>query len=197
MKKRFVTTLLSLSLAMTMATPAFAAELAPASGESSKDVTATYNTADDSVTHSYYATVEWKVPSFTYTFQGGEYTWDTTTLAYKKTGSTGEAKWDAESKAVTLKVTNKSDQPINCSAELKKNEAQTDTLTISYTKTDASATRAAAAIAIAEGKSYGDYTAENSGTATECDLSGTIAVSGAPNKSEEKLATITVTLSHD
>lgn len=197
MKKRFVTTLLSLSLAMTMATPVFATELTPSSGESSKDVTATYNTADDSVTHSYYATVEWNVPSFTYTFQGGAYTWSTDNLAYEKTGSTGEAKWDAESKAVTLKVTNKSDQPINCNAALTKNAAQSGTFTISYTKTNESATTAAAAITIEPGKSYGDYTAENSGTATECDLSGTIAVSGAPNKSEEKLATITVTLSHD
>ena len=38
MKKRFVTTLLSLSLAMTMATPAFAAELITPAGDSSKDV---------------------------------------------------------------------------------------------------------------------------------------------------------------
>ena len=198
MKKRFVTTLLSLSLAMTMATPAFAAELiTPASGGSSREVTATYNTAADEVTHSYYATVDWTVPSFTYTFQGGAYTWDTTTLAYKKTGDTGEAKWVANSQSVTLKVTNKSDQPINCNAELKKNNAQPETLNISYTKTNESATTAAAAVTIAEGKSYGDYTAQNSGKATECDLSGKIAVSGAPNKTDNKLATITVTLSHN
>lgn len=197
MKKRFVTTLLSLSLAMTMATPAFAAELTPASGEKSQDVKATYNTAADEVTHTYYATVDWTVPTFTYTFQGGAYTWSTDKLAYEKKGSTGEAKWDAESKEVTLKVTNKSDKPINCDAVLTKNAAQAADFTISYTKKNESATTAAAAITIAEGKSYGDYTAENSGTATECDLSGTINVSGAPNKADEKLATITVTLSHN
>ena len=196
MKKRFVTTLLSLSLAMTMATPAFAAELTPA-GDSSKDVTATYNTAADEVTHSYYATVDWTVPSFTYTFQGGAYTWSADKLAYEKTGTTGTAAWDTESKTVTLKVTNKSDQPINCDATLTKNIAQADAFSILYTKANESATTAAAAVTIEEGKYYGDYTAENSGTATVCDLSGTIAVSGAPNKSDKKLATITVTLSHD
>lgn len=197
MKKRFVTTLLSLSLAMTMATPAFAAESITPVGDSSKDVTATYNTEADQVTHSYYATVDWTVPSFTYTFQGGAYTWSADKLAYEKKGLTGVAAWDEESQPVNLKVTNKSDQPINCDATLTKNIAQADTFTISYTKTKESATTAAAAVTIEPGKSYGDYTNPNSGTATECDLSGTIKVSGAPNKDETKLATITVTLSHN
>ena len=120
--KRIFSILLALTLMLALAVPAFAADPSwngsawdPADGDS-KDVTASYTTSDDDVTHTYYATITWSVPFFTYNFEGTMYTWQTGTLNYKATGKTGTAGWDAAEKDITLTVTNRSDMAINCSA---------------------------------------------------------------------------------
>ena len=111
--KRIFSILLALTLMVALAVPAFAADpngtwngetWTPADGNS-QNVTANYTTSDDEVRHTYYATITWNVPSFSYNFQGTQYTWQTGTLNYKATGQTGTAGWEAEEKDITLTVT--------------------------------------------------------------------------------------------
>lgn len=198
--KRIFSILLALTLMLALAVPAFATTIEPTQGESSKNVTATYKTSADEVVHTYYVTVEWNVPAFTYNFQGKQYTWQTGTMNYKETGSTGTAGWgdaethsESETKNITLMVTNRSDMAVNCSAAILKNASQPETLGVTYQKTG-TATSAAAAITVEDGK-WGEKTDPNSGEATKCDLSGTITVSGIPDKNQATLGTITVTIS--
>lgn len=197
--KKVTSLLLALVMALALAVPAFAVEPVvekwPGPEDTSKDVTASYKTAPDEGVHAYHVTINWKVPSFTYNFQGTQYTWNPEDLNYTKTGGTGEAKWDNESGDLTLTVINRSDMDVYCKAALDKNPQQADTLTVTYQrKAGQTANKADAAITV-EGNNWKDYTAVNSGKEKPCDLGGTISVSGTPNKDVTKLATITVTLS--
>jgi hypothetical protein len=176
------------------------------SGSASQDVTASYTDTADEVVHTYYATITWDVPSFTYNFQGTTYKWNTSTMNYEKVegGATGKAGWvgvdadgktatynESQSEKVTLKVTNKSDMAITCSATATKNTDQATELSVTYNQSGT----AEAAITLGNGVAAKDKTTANSGEARECDLSGMITVSGVPNRDETTLATITVTLS--
>lgn len=196
--KKFTSMLLALVMALALAVPAFAADLADGevSGNQSQDVTANYTTSDDETANTYYVTVTWgAAPAFTYNYQGTKYVWQPGTLSYKADGKTGTEGWAESSKNVSLKVENKSDMAVNCAVAVSVDESQKDGLTLTYTQTTPANTQAAAAIKIESGKTAADYTKENSGTATECDLSGNIAVSGKPTANTSKLGTITLTLS--
>lgn len=190
--KKVTSLLLALVMALALAVPAFAETVNPSEGESSKDVQVTVKQPGDTVVPGYYVKVDWDVPAFTYTYYGNTYTWNTTGKYYTSTKN-GTDGWDAESKDITLTVTNQSDvTTVNCEANLTKDANQPDGLTVTYTKSKADQTTAAAVVA--SGKAPSDYTQENPGTAGVCDLSGTITVSGAPDKEATKLATITLTL---
>lgn len=195
--KKVTSLLLALVMALALAVPAFAegTTIQPSKGDSSKNVEATYTNEKDSVVHKYDFTISWApVPAFSYKFKGTVYTWKTDTLSYEATGTTGEEGWANNGTGdITLKVLNRSDMAVNCEATLVKNIEQPEGLNVTYTKAS-SETSAAAAISVEDGH-WGEYTAENSGQVKECDLSGTIAVTGVPNKSATTLATITVTVS--
>lgn len=195
--KKITSLLLALVMALALAVPAFAVgeEIQPEGKNGTQDVTASYTTSADEGVHAYHVTIEWNVPSFTYNFQGTQYTWNPTDLNYTKSGNTGEAKWDKESGDLTLLVKNRSDMDVYCKAALEKNAQQANTLTVTYQrKADQTADKAEAAVTV-DGNNWKNYTAKDSGTEQSCDLGGTIAVSGTPNKDIVKLATITVTLS--
>mgnify|MGYP004590908585 FL=1 len=195
--KKVTSLLLALVMALALAVPAFAEgdTIQPEGKNGTQDVTASYNTAADEGVHVYHVTIDWQVPSFTYNFQGTQYTWNPTDLNYTKSGDTGEAKWTKESGDLTLKVKNRSDMPVYCKATLEKNTQQADTLTVNYQrKADQTADKAEAAVTV-EGNNWKNYTTKDSGAEKTCDLGGTITVSGTPNKDVVKLATITVTLS--
>lgn len=190
--KKVTSLLLALVMALALAVPAFAETVNPSEGESSKDVQVTVNQPGDTVVPGYYVKVDWEVPAFTYTYYGNTYTWNTTGKYYTSTKN-GTDGWDAESKDITLTVTNQSDKTtVNCTVALTKDAAQPDALTVTYAATDANAKTAAAVVAT--DKKPSDYTEQNPGTAGVCDLSGKITVSGAPDKNATKLATITLTL---
>lgn len=195
--KKVTSLLLALVMALALAVPAFAEDLADSevTGGKTQDVTASYKTAADEGVHAYHVTIDWEVPSFTYNFQGTKYTWNPTDLNYTKSGNTGEAKWDKDSGDLTLMVKNRSDMDVYCKAALEKNTQQADNLTVTYQrKADQTADKADAAVTV-DGNNWKNYTAKDSGKEKTCDLGGTISVSGTPNKDVVKLATITVTLS--
>lgn len=195
--KKVTSLLLALVMALALAVPAFAAgtEIEPVGKNGSQDVTASYKTAPDEGVPAYHVTIEWKVPSFTYNFQGTQYTWNPEDLNYTKTGDTGKATWDKDSGDLTLTVKNRSDMDVYCKAALEKNPQQAEALTVTYQrKAGQTANKADAAITV-EGNNWKNFTTANSGKEKHCDLGGTISVSGTPNKDVAKLATITVTLS--
>lgn len=195
--KKITSLLLALVMALALAVPAFAEDLADSevTGGKTQDVTASYKTAADEGVHAYHVTIDWEVPSFTYNFQGTKYTWNPTDLNYIKTGETGEAKWTKESGDLTLTVKNRSDMDVYCKATLEKNSAQAEGLQVTYErKADQTADKAAAAVTV-DGTNWKNFTTANSGEEKTCDLGGKIIVSGTPNKDVTKLATITVTLS--
>lgn len=195
--KKVTSLLLALVMALALAVPAFAEDLADSevTGGKTQDVTASYETAADEGVHAYHVTIDWDVPSFTYNFQGTQYTWNPTDLNYTKSGNTGKAKWDKDSGDLTLMVKNRSDMDVYCKATLEKNSAQAEGLQVTYErKADQTADKADAAVTV-DGNNWKNYTAKDSGAEKTCDLGGTISVSGTPNKDVAKLATITVTLS--
>ena len=191
--KKVTSLLLALVMALALAVPAFAEDVTPTEGKTSDEVTVNVEKPADTIVNGYYVKVEWKVPSFDYTYYGTTYTWNTDGRYYASVKK-GEDGWTTgESKNITLTVTNQSDvTTVNCEAKLTKDANQPDGLTVTYTKSKADQTTAAAVVA--SGKAPSDYTQENPGTAGVCDLSGTITVSGAPDKEATKLATITLTL---
>ena len=190
--KKVTSLLLALVMALALAVPAFAETVTPTTGDTSSDVQVTVKQPGDTINNGYYLKVDWEVPSFSYTYYGSTYTWNTDGMYYTSTKN-GTDGWDDESKNITLKVTNQSDvTTVNCEANLTKDANQPGELTVTYTKSKADQTTAAAVVA--SGKAPSDYTETNPGTAGVCDLSGTIAVSGAPSKTATKLATITLTL---
>lgn len=195
--KKVTSLLLALVMALALAVPAFAAgdEIQPEGKNGTHDVTASYTTSADEGVHAYHVTIDWNVPSFTYNFQGTQYTWNPTDLNYTKSGDTGEAKWTKESGDLTLMVKNRSDMDVYCKATLEKNSAQAEGLQVTYErKPDQTAVKADAAVTV-DGTNWKNFTTANSGKEKTCDLGGTISVSGTPNKDVVKLATITVTLS--
>lgn len=191
--KKVTSLLLALVMALALAVPAFAETVTPTAGDTSSDVQVTVNQPGDTIENGYYLRVEWDVvPSFSYTYYGSTYTWNTDGMYYTsaKNGTDG---WDDDSQNITLKVINQSDvTTVNCEANLTKDANQPDGLTVTYTKSKDDQTTAAAVVA--SGKAPSDYTEQSPGMAGVCDLSGTIAVSGAPSKTATKLATITLTL---
>lgn len=190
--KKVTSLLLALVMALALAVPAFAETVTPTTGATSSDVQVTVEQPGDTINNGYYLKVDWEVPSFSYTYYGSTYTWNTDGMYYTSTKN-GTDGWEAESKNITLKVTNQSDvTTVNCEANLTKDANQPDGLTVTYTKSKADQTTAAAVVA--SGKAPSEYTETTPGTAGVCDLSGTIAVSGAPSKTATKLATITLTL---
>lgn len=197
--KKVTSLLLALVMALALAVPAFAEDLAKGevSGNKTQDVTAEYTTTPDDTKHTYHVTVTWgTAPKFTYNYQGTEYTWQPGTLSYQETKKTGQEGWkdNKTEESVSLTVENKSDMVVKCSVGTRVDDSQKNGLTLTYTLNNPLNTQAAAAITIADGKSAADYTAEGSGTAVLCDLSGTIKVGGAPTKGATTLGTITLTL---
>ena len=195
--KKVTSLLLALVMALALAVPAFAAgtEIEPAGKNGSQDVTAKYTTSSNETVNTYFVTVTWgNAPEFTYNYQGTKYVWQPTTLNYKADGKTGTEGWAESSKSVSLKVENKSDMAVNCAVAAAVDASQSDDLTLTYAQTTPANTKAEAAITIESGKTAADYTAEGVGKATECDLSGTITVSGKPTANTTKLGSITLTL---
>ena len=203
--KRIFSILLALTLMLALAVPAFATEIPPKSGESSKDVTANYATSDDDVTHTYYVTIAWDAPEFTYNFQGTMYTWDTTHLKYTADSQTGEAGWlqddstyaDSVTKDIKLTVTNRSDMPVYCSAN-KQNSGDWEGVTVTYNSGAAKTGTAESVVAqtVHDNKTWSTF-----GTASEAKtlvLTAPLEVSGAPAVSGKTgsvtLTKITVTL---
>ena len=195
--KKVTSLLLALVMALALAVPAFAEDTWPADADKSRDVTAEYTTTPDDTKHTYHVTVTWgTAPKFTYNYQGTEYTWQPGTLSYQETKKTGQEGWkdNKTEESVSLTVENKSDMAVNCSVDTSVDASQKNGLTLTYTLNKPENTQAAAAITIEEGKSAANYTTEGSGTATHCDLSGTIKVGGTPTKGATTLGTITLTL---
>ena len=195
--KKITSLLLALVMALALAVPAFAVELADkeVSGDKTQNVTAKYTTSEDETVNTYFVTVTWgTAPEFTYNYRGTKYVWQPGNLSYKADGTTGTEGWKEISKDVSLTVENKSDMAVNCSVGTSVDASQKDGLTLTYTLNHPENTQVAAAITIAEGMSAANYTAEGSGTAIPCDLSGTIKVGGTPTKDATTLGTITLTL---
>lgn len=193
--KKVTSLLLALVMALALAVPAFAVDTWPTDADKSKDVTAKYTTSKDETVNTYFVTVTWgTAPEFIYNYQGTKYVWQPGSLSYKADGKTGTEGWVESSKNVSLEVKNKSDMAVNCSVGTSVDASQKGGLTLTYTLSKPENTQAAAAITIAAGKSAADYTAENSGSETTCDLSGTIKVEGTPTKDATTLGAITLTL---
>lgn len=195
--KKVTSLLLALVMALALAVPAFAAGevIQPEGNNGTQDVTAKYTTSKDETVNTYFVTVTWgTAPEFTYNYQGTKYVWQPGNLSYKADGTTGVEGWVEKSKAVSLTVENKSDMVVKCAVSVAPDASQTDGLQLTYAQTTPANTQAEAAITIESGKTAADYTAENSGHATTCDLSGTITVDGTPTKDITTLGTITLTL---
>lgn len=197
--KKVTSLLLALVMALALAVPAFAVELTDkeVSGNRTQDVTANVTVTDDQKVNTYFVKVEWNQPSFSYIFKGTKYTWDTTNLKYK-TEDIGKDGWESNTSALSLKVTNSSDMPVNCTATLVPNTEVHKNLTMTCWDNSNTVTKTAdAVITIGAGETAADYTGDDaSRKPKECDLSGTITVGGEPNKTKgaTTLGTITLTL---
>lgn len=197
--KKVTSLLLALVMALALAVPAFAADevIQPVGNNGTQDVTAEYTTTPDDTKHTYHVTVTWgTAPKFTYNYQGTEYTWQPGTLSYQETKKTGQEGWkdNKTEESVSLTVENKSDMVVKCSVGTRVDDSQKNGLKLIYTLSHPTNTQAAAAITIESGKTAANYTTENSGKATHCDLSGIIKVEGMPTKGATTLGTITLTL---
>lgn len=197
--KKVTSLLLALVMALALAVPAFAVELADSevSGNRTQDVTANVSVTEDQTVNTYFVKVEWNQPSFSYTFKGTKYTWDTTYLKYK-TEDIGQDGWVSNTSALSLKVTNSSDMPVNCTAKLVPNTKDHEKLTMTCWDNSNTVTKTAdAVITIGAGETEANYTnPDENRKPKECDLSGTITVGGEPNKTKgaTTLGTITLTL---
>lgn len=198
--KKVTSLLLALVMALALAVPAFAEsvdEKWPGPNDTRKDVTAQVDVTADKTVNTYHVTVSWNVPKFSYTFAGTTYTWNTTELRYE-TAPNGTEGWDNNGQgALELKVVNRSDMPVNCKAELAANKTTHKDLTMECWENNVTTGKADAVITMAEGETEANYTKpDENRTEKECDLSGTITVSGEPNKAKgaTTLGTITLTL---
>ena len=201
--KKVTSLLLALVMALALAVPAFAEDLATGevTGDKTQNVTANVTVTKDEINGKYHVKVDWVAPSFSYSFGGTRYTWDTEGLKYdgvaiKPTGwgTTGEESQDG---ALTLKVTNYSDKAVYCKAALVKNASQTG-LDVSYG--DSGVKKATADTIVTDSNNPSAYTNPHTGEVPTADLGGKITMSGTPNKPEQTqngviLATITLTLS--
>ena len=200
--KKITSLLLALVMALALAVPAFADELTKdeVSGDRTQNVTADVTVTKDQTVNKYFVEVKWKPISFSYTFEGAEYTWDTTGLKYEKKpiGKTGWGTNAAESQTqeLTLTVSNKSDMAVYCKAVLTKDTNQPDTLNVSY---GTNGVMIATANAVVDSSNPSNYTTnDGSIVPTIANLGGNITMSGTPKKatnSNTVLATITLTLS--
>lgn len=88
--KRIFSILLALTLMLALAVPAFATEVEPVTGASSKsqDVTATYTAPSHTSTGTvYYVTIQWEQTAdknLAYTGEQATYTWNGTSMKYEK-----------------------------------------------------------------------------------------------------------------
>lgn len=197
--KKVTSLLLALVMALALAVPAFAEsvdEVWPGPDDISKEVLAQVDVIADKTVNTYHVTVSWNVPKFSYKFAGTTYTWNTTNLKYM-TAPNGTEGWANDGKGtLELKVVNRSDMPVNCKAELAANKATHKDLTMTCWNNNEATGTADAVITMAAGETAANYTGDGNRTAKECDLSGTITVSGKPNKTvgDTTLGTITLTL---
>lgn len=106
--KKALSMILVLTMVLALALPAMAAEetVTPASGESSKNVTADFTGKTEKANTVYYVTITWDANnsnSLKYTGKQGVYTWDGKTMKYTEdTTQTKAAKWEG---TATYKVT--------------------------------------------------------------------------------------------
>lgn len=200
--KKVTSLLLALVMALALAVPAFAVDPVveewPSEKDTRKDVTAQVDVIADETVNTYHVTVTWKVPEFSYTFAGTKYTWNTTELMYT-TAPNGTAGWANNGQgALELKVVNRSDMPVNCKAKLDADTTTHEKLTMTCWDNNNEKTGTAdAVITMGAGQTEANYTKpDENRTEKECDLSGTITVSGEPNKAKgaTTLGTITLTL---
>lgn len=200
--KKVTSLLLALVMALALAVPAFAAEPVvekwPGPEDTRKDVTAQVDVIADETVNTYHVTVTWKVPQFSYTFAGTKYTWNTTDLKYT-TAPNGTDGWANNGQGtLELKVVNRSDMAVNCTAKLDADTTTHKNLTMTCWDNSNTVTKTAdAVITIGADETEANYTnPDENRTAKECDLSGTITVGGEPNKAKgaTTLGTITLTL---
>lgn len=200
--KKVTSLLLALVMALALAVPAFAEDLAKGevNGNKTQDVTANVSVTEDQTVNKYFVEVKWKPISFSYTFAGAEYTWDTTGLKYDKK-DIGKTGWgpdaaDNQTQELTLTVNNKSDKAVYCKAVLTKDTNQPETLNVSY---GTNGVMTAMAEAVVDSSNPSNYTTnDGSIVAKTANLGGSITMSGTPKKetsSNTVLATITLTLS--
>lgn len=197
--KKVTSLLLALVMALALAVPAFAEsvdEKWPGPEDTSKDVIAQVDVIADKTVNTYHVTVSWNVPKFSYTFAGTTYTWNTTDLKYT-TAPNGTEGWANDGKgALELKVVNRSDMAVNCTAKLDADTTTHKNLTMTCWDNNETTGTADAVITMGAGETAANYTGDGNRTAKECDLSGIITVGGKPNKTVggTTLGTITLTL---
>ena len=120
--KKALSMILVLTMVLALALPAMAAEgtVTPASGDSSKNVTADFTGETEQAKTVYYVTITWDTnnsSSLKYTGKQGVYTWDGETMKYTEdTTQTKAAKWEG---TATYKVTvsNQSNAAVTASVE--------------------------------------------------------------------------------
>lgn len=201
--KKVTSLLLALVMALALAVPAFAEDLdttTEVNGNVSQNVEANVSITKDQTISKYYVTVTWTTPSFSYSFGGTEYTWDTDGLKYN-TKALGTNGWGTNGDAsqtenFKLEVTNKSDNAVYCKTELKKSDAHPD-LTVTYGTEGVTTGKVDAVV---DSTNPSNYTDNTDGKITEKSyaLDTTITMGGHPAKNAGKnvlLATITLTLS--
>ena len=203
--KKVTSLLLALVMALALAVPAFAEDLADneVTGDKTQNVTADVSVTEDQTVSVYHVTVAWKTPSFSYSFGGTKYTWNTEGLNYdgeaiKPTGW-GDNSAGSQDGTLELTVTNRSDKVVYCKAALVKNDAQTN-LNVKYDGSTDGVKTATAGTIVTDSNNPSAYTNPHTGEAPTANLGGKITMSGTPNKTAITetgvvLATITLTLS--
>lgn len=196
--KKLISLTLALVLAMSLSVTAFASsvEHGPESNTYTQtsdniNIEANYSTKADETVHTYKVKIDWTAPTFSYEFDGKTYTWNTTDMKYDVATLPGAGWGENTTGALTLKVTNYSDMAVDCAATLT--DDVDDGVTVRWTGASGTAN---AAVTIDSGKTAADYTNAGVGAATNCNLSGTITVSGTPNNDTlTTIAKVTVTVS--
>lgn len=200
--KRIFSILLALTLMLALAVPAFATAIPPKSGESSKDVTASFTKAvSNDGGKVYYFTIDWTTTPNDLAYEGenATFTWDGATMKYEKTiNNSNQAKigWSG-SATYTVKVTNQSNDAVTVTTEA--------TTMYDLVATPAGETTKTAGSAAMKNESVIEYTnTTDEGTATTAEVTYTYADTNnkdtAPTDVSEgniTVGTITVTVTHD
>ena len=201
--KKALSMILVLTMVLALALPAMAAEgtVTPASGESSKNVTADFTGKTEKANTVYYVTITWDAnnsSSLKYTGKQGVYTWDGENMQYTEdVTQTKAAKWEG---TATYKVTvsNQSNAAVTASVAASN---PTYGITVSSTgKTSDTLGRADDKL-----KDNIDDAAKNQtkGTATNLETTytySTASATGDPTNDAQSgsllIGTITVTITH-